>query len=683
MHFLDSAHTTTPLRAAVATTLLSVAAVVSVWALLWTEIDAGTTGVDWPKFAVLTVALVICERVPATWIRFGPIGVVTPIWMFGFALLLLGSPSLAVAAAIFGATVHTLAAASSVGDTVHRVAGVALSLSAAGLLMYLLGVRDAITRFDVIPWDWAVAIALSGITVLLLNTFVAAVLLSVRRRVSLLALLRRGIAVRVTAEGAMLSLAPIWVIALDFSLALIPLLGITTVLVFRSTRQALERSHEAYHDALTGLVNRRAFLDALDDALGDTRTSVRSTVLIMDLNGFKEVNDRLGHQIGDALLVAFADRLEASLPANAQSARLGGDEFAVLLLSSASDTVVDELVAELHDRLSDPLDVDGFPVTVGVSIGLATAPDHGRTSRDLIHAADVAMYKAKRTRTPVERYDSCVKTPQRGRLNLLGDLGEALHRDHLQIHFQPQLRVTDGTVDTLEALVRWNHPVHGIISPNEFVGLAEQTDLIVPITDAVIRMSARALNTAGVRDVNLAVNVSVRSLQDPDFAPHVFALLERADFPPDRLELEVTERAIVTNAELSQLTIGRLRDAGVRIAIDDFGVGYSSFQTLRILDVDRVKIDRDFVQGLLTQPRDRLIVSSLVNLAHDLGLDVVAEGVESTSLWDAVAALECDVAQGYGIAVPMAFPELRGWLSQWQDVAIGSRDRHRRPHAHW
>jgi diguanylate cyclase (GGDEF)-like protein len=524
-----------------------------------------------------------------------------------------------------------------------------------------------------VPWDWAAAIVCAGLAILGLNATVAAIFLSIQRRISFVALLRRGLGVRVTAEGAMLSLAPIWVIAIDFSLVLVPLLAITTLLVFRSTREALERSHEAVHDPLTGLANRRAFFDHLDDALTDARPSVRTSVLIMDLDGFKDINDRLGHQIGDTLLVAFAERLELCLPAEAVAARLGGDEFAVLLVTHNHEIAIRDVVARLHARLSEPLAVDGFPVTVGVSIGVASAPDDALTPRDLMHGADVAMYKAKRTGSSIELYDNCTRGPQRGRVNLLSDLGDALRHNELQVHFQPQLRMSDGTVDTVEALVRWSHPEHGIVSPAEFVGLAEQTDLIRPITDTVLRMATSSLITAGARDVKLAVNVSARSLQEADFVDDLFRLLRQTGFPADRLELEVTERALVTNAERSRFTIQRLRGAGVRIAIDDFGVGYSSFQTLRLLDVDRVKVDREFVQGLLTHPRDRLIVSSLVRLAHELGLDVVAEGVESTPLWDAVAALGCDVAQGYGIAVPMSFPDLRGWLSSWEDVVIGSR----------
>ena len=660
------------LQLTVLTGVLAVLAMGLTWALVWTEISGPTPTVDWWMIAILGVSLVVCERLPGTWIRFGPIGVVTPVWMFGFGMLLLGSPSLAVGIALLGATWHAMGQVGSVSSVVHRVAGTAISLSTAGLILFVMNVRGAITSFETVPWDWAAAIVCAGLSILGLNAIVAAITLSVHRRISFVGLLRRGLGVRVTAEGAMLSLAPIWVIAIDFSLVLVPLLGITTLLVFRSTREALERSHEAIHDPLTGLANRRAFFDQLDDALTDSRTSVRTSVLIMDLDGFKEINDRLGHQIGDALLIAFADRLERCQPPEAVSARLGGDEFAVLLMTHVGERSVRQVVQQLHDRLAEPLFVDGFPVTVGVSIGVASAPDDALTARDLMHGADVAMYKAKRTRSAIELYDNCERGPQRGRINLLTDLSDALRRHELHVQFQPQVRLSDGAVDTLEALVRWQHPEHGLVSPSEFVGLAEQTDLIQPITSAVLHMATSLLATVASTDVKLAVNVSARSLQESDFVDDLFRILHHTRFPANRLELEVTERALVTNAERTRFTIQRLRAAGVRIAIDDFGVGYSSFQTLRLLDVDRVKVDREFVQGLLTHPRDQLIVSSLVRLAHDLGLDVVAEGVESTPLWDAVAALGCDVAQGYGIAVPMSFPDLRGWLSSWQDMVVDS-----------
>jgi diguanylate cyclase len=658
------------LRNVLATSAIALLGVAMSWFLIWTELQLRPMKVSWSVFVIISALLLVCERSPRTWIRFGPIGVVTPLWLFAYALILLGSPSAGVGVALVGATMNAMLQVDSVSGVVRRVGGTAISLATAGLILLAMGVHGSIAQDETVPWDWGLAIVLAGMAIVGLNAAVAAISMSIRRRMSLIALLRRGLAVRLTAEGALISLAPIWVIGIDFSLVLAPLLGITTILVFRSTRQALERAHEAHHDALTGLLNRRAFLDYLHDALVDPRPDAQPQVLLMDLDGFKEINDRLGHEIGDALLVAFADRLETSLPPETAVARLGGDEFAVLIQSSTDPGEIANQLAQLHAALAAPLDIEGFPVTIGVSIGVASAPDDGRTKTDLLRAADVAMYRAKRRGSAIEHYDNCVKTPQHGRLSLLSELSDALSDHQLHIHFQPQLRLADGSVDTVEALIRWQHPEHGAIPPGDFIGVAEQTDLIGPITDLVLRAATTGMIRAGADDIKLAVNVSARTLQDSAFADQVFAILGRSGFPPDRLELEVTERAIVTNVERSSYTISRLRQAGVRIAIDDFGVGYSSYQTLRMLEVDRVKIDRDFVTNLTTDRRDRLIVASLINLAHELGLDVVAEGVESALVWDALCALKCDVAQGFGIAMPMAFPDLRGWLGRWNEVTL-------------
>ena len=395
-------------RVALLTGSIGLTALVLTWALILTEIRSARLPVNWPAFAVIAVLLIWCERTPATWIRVGPAGVVTPLGMFAFGLMLVGSPSLAVGVAVIGATLGAVIQSTSVVRVAMRVGGTAVALSSAGLILMGLGVHGSITQFGSLPWNWALAIVAAGASILVLNASIAAVSMSTRRRSSFLALMQRGLAVRITAEGALLSLAPIWVIGIDFGLVLAPLLGITTVLVFRSTRQALERSHEAHHDSLTGLVNRRSLLEQLEEMLDEAHPAARPTMLVMDLDGFKDINDRLGHQLGDSLLISFADRLEESVPLESVAARFGGDEFAVLLVDENAEAAIEEL----GEALCAPLMVEDFPVTIRVSIGVAQAPADGRTSRDLLRAADVAMYKAKRTGDTVVYYESCVQGPR-------------------------------------------------------------------------------------------------------------------------------------------------------------------------------------------------------------------------------------------------------------------------------
>ncbi len=653
------------------TALIAVTGVALTFTLVWVEVGQGEVPVDWTMFVVMASLLVVCEWSPRFWIRSAEAGVVTPRWMFSFALLLVGSPALALATAVAGTALNSVVRDEPARQTLVRLAATASSMAVAGIMVRSLGIDGTITQYAGVSWHWGSVIVLAGVGILLLNTFILSIDESVKRHMPFTVTLRRGVGTRLTAEGALLSLAPIWVIGIDFSLVLAPLLGTTTVLVFRSTRQALERLHEASHDALTGLLNRRAFRRELTDACGGIGASGSAAVLLMDLDGFKDINDGLGHEFGDQMLVAFADRLRECLPAGAMIARLGGDEFAALLPLPEPETdpeILDRRLAEVHNQLSAAMMLDGFPVSVGVSIGLALAPQDGQSPVDLLRAADIAMYRAKRCDSSVERYDNCLQVPKRGRIGLLSELPAALDNHEITVFFQPQLRLSDGKVDTVEALIRWQHPEHGMVPPVEFIGLAEQTDLIGPITERVLRLAAAGLLMTGDPAVKLAVNVSARSLQDRYFAPHLFSVLAEAGLPPDRLEIEVTERALVSNPERTTYTIASLRDAGVRIAIDDFGSGYSSYQTLRHLEVDRVKVERDFVIGLLDNPRDRAIVQSVISLAHRLGLDVVAEGVETTAVWDALGDLGCDIAQGYVIARPMPFPDLRGWLTRWNEL---------------
>ena len=455
-------------------------------------------------------------------------------------------------------------------------------------------------------------------------------------------------------------------------MVLLPLLLITSVLVFQSARQALQRSHEASHDPLTGLLNRRAFIGHLTDLLESNGASARrGAVLLMDLDGFKDINDRLGHQFGDQLLISVADRLQRATPPNAYVARLGGDEFALVLVGEQDRDEVERRALGLHSMLAEPHEIDRFPVSVAVSIGAAFAPEDGDSASEAMRSADIAMYRAKRSGGGVEVYRSSAAGRERGRIGLLSELPNALTGHQLRMHFQPQLSVQTGQVDTVEALLRWKHPDLGMIPPGDFMGMAEQTDLISPITDLVVRMSSSGLLMTGADNVGLAVNISARSLQDRHFSSRLLEIIANTGFPASRLELEVTERTLSINNEQTQYNIDRLRDAGARFAVDDFGTGYASYSTLRDMTVDRIKIDKAFITNLETHPQDRLIVQSVINLAHDLGLVVVAEGVETTGVWDMLGDMGCDLAQGYAIARPMSFPDLRGWLMRWSTARAG------------
>jgi diguanylate cyclase (GGDEF)-like protein len=627
---------------------------------------------DWVIIGTLGALLLVCERTPRAWIPIAGGSTVTPLLTFAYALALLGSPSLALALALVGNLVHSSTLNAPPRSKLFSASRTMVAVASGGLVLMALDARGSVTQFDRVPWRWSLAIVLAGVALLVLDALVTEIAVALGRNTSFIPALRRGLGVRLTAVGSLLSLAPIWVIGANSSVVLIPLLGITTILVFASTRRALEGSHEAQHDALTKLANRRSFAEQLADASSGVGAAGTGVLLLMDLDGFKDVNDRLGHDVGDAVLVAFAERLAASIPPNAYAARLGGDEFAVLMTWSKRDADTETVVLELHRRLSEPLVVGGFPVSVGVSIGAAHMPADGRSEDELMRAADIAMYRSKRLGTSVERFQHDAGAIQTGRLGLLRDLSTAVRDNELRVDYQPQLSMLDGRIVAVEALVRWQHPRHGTIAPNDFIGLAEHTDLIGPITESVMRVATGGLLMTGSTEARLAINASVRNLQDPQFAPRTLQLLKDTGFPAGRLELELTERALVTNPERTRDTIAELRAAGVRITVDGFGTGYASYHTLRTLNVDRIKIDRDFIVRILHDANDKAIVRSVIGLAHTLGLEVIAEGVEANETWDLLAEMGCDAAQGFGIALPMPLVSLGTWMAQWHQASTGS-----------
>jgi diguanylate cyclase (GGDEF)-like protein len=432
----------------------------------------------------------------------------------------------------------------------------------------------------------------------------------------------------------------------------------------RSHRRAIERM--AIHDALTGLPNRTAFQERTQRALDAARSGAGgATVLMLDLDGFKEVNDNFGHHAGDALLVQVAHRLRSALRGGDIVARLGGDEFAVLIADA--DPALGEVVAGRITRaINEPFVVDGISLDIEVSIGIVTAGGEADTAT-IMQSADTAMYAAKQHRLGFTRFDPEQAHQTASRLSLLGDLRRALDTDgEIELHYQPKIAIDTGAVIGAEALARWRHPVRGPIGPFEFIPVLEGTSLIHRFTARVLDLAltqARHWVDDGHR-IPVAVNVSTRCLLDASFPETVTDALARAGLPGDMLCIEITESTVMANPELAIEVLRRIRALGVRTAIDDFGTGYSSMAYLKILPVDEIKVDRSFVKDMATDHNNYVLVESTVDLGHNLGLAVVAEGVEDEPTVAALQDLGCDTAQGYHYAKPLPAESFTDYLAR-------------------
>ncbi len=616
------------------------------------EMERGFAVVDTVLFVIVSVLLIVTEAKSTSIARHVTGGVVTPSWAFAFTLMLLGSPTGAIVVMAVATAIADTLSGRPIYKIVFNAAQISLSLALGGLVLMAFGIRGPLFSEIELETTRAAAMILSGIVVFAVNGVIICRLIAWLESATFFDVLRGQFLLSMTSDAAMLAIAPIFLITAKNNLLMLPLMGTATFFVYQTAQNALRRTHEANHDPLTQLLNRRAFTAAVEEFLttADPREH-NASLFLLDLDRFKEVNDRLGHRTGDHVLQQFANRLAAELPTDAVVARLGGDEFAVMITGlPAADAVA--IAEQSKDRLAEPLTVDGFPITAGTSIGVSHFPEHGRTQSDLLHAADVAMYRAKRYRSGVEVYQAFGAVQDKGRVTLLGDVADGLERDEFIVEYQPQVDVVDGRVCSVEALLRWNHPRHGRTLPGEFIALAEHTDLIGPLTDFVID---RAITEIGPFDeLGLAINVSARSLEDRHFASDLLARLASADFDPNRLDIEITESALSSEPERASVVLDELRSAGVRISIDDFGTGYSSFGTLRETMVDRIKLDRSLVTNMTCSSTDTHIVKTLIDLAHGIALDVVAEGVESEEVWAELNRLGCDLAQGFWLssAVP-------------------------------
>ncbi|MEP6694544.1 MAG: EAL domain-containing protein [Chloroflexota bacterium] len=444
----------------------------------------------------------------------------------------------------------------------------------------------------------------------------------------------------------------------------------TALIMSGAIRELLElrkqREYQLFHDLLTGLPNRALLIERLQQQLlRQPRTGESVALVVMDLTDFKAVNDSLGHDVGDDLLKQVGPRLTASLRAADTIARLGGDEFAILL-PGTDETGAARVAQKMLAALEQAFPLAGETLDIGASVGVAVAPVHATQADQLLSRADIAMYAAKGSLTGLAVFSAEHERDGSGRLALMSDLRRAVDEGELVLYYQPQIDLRTGAISSVEALVRWMHPKRGLVGPDEFIPLAERTGLIKRLTRTVLTEAirqARAWELAGLR-VPIAVNLSMRNIHDPQLPQTIAQLLQRWDARPELLRLEMTETVLAADPQRALQTMDSLRAMGVHIALDDFGIGYSSLAYLNRLPLDDIKIDKSFVIGMIDDESSATIVRATVDLGHGLGYGVVAEGVENHETRQRLTALGCDAIQGFLVARPMPADQAAEWISR-------------------
>ena len=639
-----------------------------------------------PEFIVLFAFVVLGEMLSITVKRKNRTqDEITTSITFSFALLL----SFGIAAGVLAQAI-----ASILGDTVRRkapsrvlfnVAQYTLALSAAGGILQLLDAQGVAGVRNFGPFDFF-AIVGAAIMFFLVNSTLSNIAVSLAEEIPVLENLSLDLRFQGFIDAILLGLSPIVVVAAKSNLLLVPLLTLPMAAVARSARAALEKEelidqlrfraaeneHQALHDALTGLPNRTLFRDRLQQSI---RTAKRDGgcvgVMIMDLDRFKEINDTLGHHNGDLVLQQVGSRLRETLRESDTIARLGGDEFAVLTPDVSGANYAMLTASKILKSLERVFTVGDLALDIGASIGVSVFPSDGEDADELIQRSDVAMYAAKQNHSGFAQYSPGQNKYSPERLALVGELRQAFEEDELVNLYQPKARLADGFVTGVEALVRWRHPRHGLMAPSKFIPLAEHTGLIRPLTLNVLERTLQDLHNWDKRGLRLSasVNLSVQNLLDSMLATEVRRLLEKWNIASARLELEITESSIMADPTRAMSVLTDLSTMGIGLAIDDFGTGYSSLSYLKQLPVNAIKIDKSFVTGMTKNDNDAVIVRSTVDLGRNLGLEVIAEGVETQEIWEALVKLDTNTAQGFYLGRPMPAEKIPEWMRHWETVA--------------
>jgi diguanylate cyclase (GGDEF)-like protein len=523
---------------------------------------------------------------------------------------------------------------------------------------------------DFAPSDIPAALLASGAYFVVNNGLVATVV-ALDAGIPVLKVLGEDVRFQLATSSILLGLAPVAAHVGAFSVAMLPLLVLPILGVHRNAQMSLRRQHEAMHDSLTDLPNRellrRRAARAL--AIADDRHPV--AVMLIDLDHFKEINDTMGHHVGDQVIREVAKRLEDFARSGMTVARLGGDEFAVLMTEVEGPVNASLVANELAARLREPVVVDSVRLGVQASVGIALAPQDADSFEDLLKRADIALYRAKSNRGEIQSYRPEIDGYTIERLSLLGDLHGAVENDEFVLAFQPQVCARTGDVLSVEALSRWLHPRHGLVNPDVFIPLAENSGLISRLSRWGIEQAIGTLRTwhdLG-HDISMAVNVSARLLTDLDLPEFIRVTLDHYGVPASRLTVEVTESTIMADPKRALEVLGALRAMGVSLAVDDYGTGYSSLSYLRRIDADELKIDKSFVMQMGLDDNSAIIVRSTIELGHSLGLTVTAEGVEDRATHDTLQQLGCDRLQGYFHSRPLSAPAMEAWLNERRRIA--------------
>ena len=619
------------------------------------------------RLAVFFAAFIISEVLGARGDRSGKTRPIeTESWTFLFAMLLL-APSVFLIVAVGGVrTLVEIVRKKHTATAVFSGLSMVSSLGVGAIVLELFGLAQGLATISIFRHMDILGLIVAAGAIALMSGALRSVFWSSNRGSSLLLGLRREATETVLADSILLLLGVLVVALALEGWVFLPIAVGVAVAVQRGTQRSLESNRARSIDSLTNLPNRVWFESQIEAYVEEAiRRNLKFAVLLIDLDGFSEINDKLGVSVGDATLRAAGGRLEATKRPSDIVARLGGDEFGFLAFDIKSQHDIEAVAKRLRRKLNEPLDVIGCPVAVSGTIGVAIYPDHASSANELIRRSDVALFRAKRSRLGVVVYEGHREKFQAGRFSLLADLREAIGTEQLFLVYQPKVDLATNRVNGVEALLRWNHPKIGVIAPGEFMPLAEQTELMGPLTAWVLETALKQCakwHLGGIK-VGVAINGSAKNLHDLSFPAIVARALTIAGVAPEWLEIEITESTVMADPTRSKLVLEQLRDLGVAVSVDDFGSGYSSFTYLKNLPISTVKIDSSFVTSMNDDASGHAIVRAIIDLAKNLRLTTVAEGVETEDVLDSLRLLGCSMAQGYFILKPAGADEITRWLA--------------------